>query len=442
MAWLATTLWEVRGTGNDLNGGAFDPSFGGTDYTMQDAAQVSLGDFATPGAGSTTLTSASNPFTAQMVGNGFHPQTGGNFVEDFYCITAFVGAGQVTLDRSPTPGGAGAAGTGTVGGGLATLDKVATHADYVAGNKIWMQGNISLLGNVTFTVAGTAALPVIFEGYNITRGDAPLLNNRPLITGGLFILNTTFSYGQWRNMRITGTHQTAGSATQLYCGDYWSVHNCKVENLAVPLGFSALRCGYHNMLIGNEFISTGGYGVNASGSGIVAVGNYFHDSVGGLNANTGTDGAFNIFDTISGNGILLTGNYQDTTIKNNIFYACDRGLYGNGFYPIVVMNNIFKDCTTFGIDWTANYGINIYDYNDFHGNAADRNNVTAGAHDLAFDPQFTDAPGGDFSVGENLKAAGFPGAFDGGLSTGYLDMGAVQRQEPAAGGSSAWGCVT
>ncbi|MFZ2937669.1 MAG: hypothetical protein WA066_03070 [Candidatus Omnitrophota bacterium] len=42
--------------------------------------------------------------------------------------------------------------------------------------------------------------------------------------------------------------------------------------------------------------------------------------------------------------------------------------------------------------------------------------------------------GRNFAVGTNLKALGFPGAFQAGLSTGYMDIGAVQRQEPAGGG--------
>lgn len=37
--------------------------------------------------------------------------------------------------------------------------------------------------------------------------------------------------------------------------------------------------------------------------------------------------------------------------------------------------------------------------------------------------------GRNFAIGTNLKALGFPGAFQAGLSTGYLDIGAVQRQE-------------
>lgn len=38
--------------------------------------------------------------------------------------------------------------------------------------------------------------------------------------------------------------------------------------------------------------------------------------------------------------------------------------------------------------------------------------------------------GDNFAVGANMKAAGFPGAFQGGYSTGYIDIGAVQRIEP------------
>jgi len=42
--------------------------------------------------------------------------------------------------------------------------------------------------------------------------------------------------------------------------------------------------------------------------------------------------------------------------------------------------------------------------------------------------------GHNFAIGTNLKALGFPGAFPGGLTTGYTDIGAVQREE-AGGGS-------
>jgi hypothetical protein len=47
--------------------------------------------------------------------------------------------------------------------------------------------------------------------------------------------------------------------------------------------------------------------------------------------------------------------------------------------------------------------------------------------------------GHNFAIGTNLKAKGFPGAFPAGLTTGYLDIGAAQRQEAGAGGQHAAG---
>jgi len=42
----------------------------------------------------------------------------------------------------------------------------------------------------------------------------------------------------------------------------------------------------------------------------------------------------------------------------------------------------------------------------------------------------------NFAIGTNLKALGFPGVFPGGLTQGYTDIGAVQRQESGTGGYS------
>ncbi len=49
--------------------------------------------------------------------------------------------------------------------------------------------------------------------------------------------------------------------------------------------------------------------------------------------------------------------------------------------------------------------------------------------------------GRNFAIGTNLKALGFPGAFQAGLTTGYLDIGAVQRQEATASSGGAVGAL-
>ena len=45
--------------------------------------------------------------------------------------------------------------------------------------------------------------------------------------------------------------------------------------------------------------------------------------------------------------------------------------------------------------------------------------------------------GRNFAIGTNLKAEAYPGLFPGGLTTGYMDIGAVQRQEAGGGGGLA-----
>lgn len=54
--------------------------------------------------------------------------------------------------------------------------------------------------------------------------------------------------------------------------------------------------------------------------------------------------------------------------------------------------------------------------------------------DVTADKSYSITMGHNFAVGTNLKATGFPGTFQAGLTTGYMDIGAVQRQEPAGGG--------
>src|SRR5437764_1232595 len=71
MAALASTMqWEVRSTGNDGNGGAFNPfdTSPGTDFSQQDAAQFSYTDIVIA-ATTTNGTSVARPFSSVDVGN-------------------------------------------------------------------------------------------------------------------------------------------------------------------------------------------------------------------------------------------------------------------------------------------------------------------------------------------------------------------------------------
>ena len=97
---------------------------------------------------------------------------------------------------------------------------------------------------------------------------------------------------------------------------------------------------------------------------------------------------------------------------------------------VAIFNNIIYGFTT-GISKTTSVASTTLGYNNFFNNTTDVSNVTKGANDIALNPTFVDAVNADFRIGTNLKAKGFPGAFNGAGSSciGYLDIGAVQREE-------------
>jgi len=240
MALTSNLVWEVRTTGSDNNGGGFDSSYGGTDYSQQDTAQLSLTDLAattvtttwaastaynvgdkvipttandryyecttagtsgatepawTTGIGDTItdgtvvwtcrsfkLTSATGGFTSAMVGNVIHITAGTNFTAGFYLIEEYVDTNTVGIDRDPTTGLDASAGTGNVGGAVAnpsTIEDVV-----VAGNKVYVKsGTYILSSSLSITTVMDKGLPIEWIGYNLTRDDNPIGDNRPISDG-------------------------------------------------------------------------------------------------------------------------------------------------------------------------------------------------------------------------------------------------------------------
>ena len=132
MALTAATIWEIRTTGSDANGGCFDASFSGVDYSQQNSAQLSLTDVVTNGT--TTVTSATGGFTSAMKGNGI------NIAGMVYQITAVGSSISITIDRTAT---AATGQTGKVGGACGS-------PGYVSGQMV--AGNTKYVQNGTYSV--------------------------------------------------------------------------------------------------------------------------------------------------------------------------------------------------------------------------------------------------------------------------------------------------
>jgi hypothetical protein len=431
MALHADTLWELRTTGNDDNGGGFYNRDPGTsvDYTQQDAAQLTLTDLTTDVAG-TTLSSVTGGFTAAMAGNIINIKSGTGFTPGPYEITAYTDTNNVTIDRSA--GSSATGGTGSVGGGRASfLD--AFFETVIAGNTIWVKagGTFTLTAAVAVAKDGTQQNYIKIFGYNSSRGDNPTEDNRPLIAAGAFLFIFD-NYWEIYNLRVTTTESIG-----LSVDNDGRIVNCKSFNSSVSANRTAIRAKNTSSTVEDcEAISTNGYGIQPQGE---VIGCNVHDSANGIYIFAETAIANCIIDTCT-KGVFLQ---RLSSVRNCTIYNCTDAIYSNSnaHNNVTIKNNIIKDNTT-GINYSggASGGVRL-DYNNFHGNDTDTVNVIKGDNTTSNDPEFIDAGNGDFSIGSAVTGTGSPGIFPGGLSQGYIDQGAVQASPDGGGGETAYGFV-
>jgi hypothetical protein len=185
MALSALTVFEVRTTGVDTNGGGFVTGAAGSDYSQQDAAQYSGTDLAIDATTNTKVTSATHNFVAADVGNLIQITAGASWTTGFYQIVS-VASNAATLDRSPGATSL-TGGTFAVGGALLTISKAAAGvAAGTAGNTVYIKAGTysEQVDIISTSPAGTETAPLKFIGYNATRTDNPTGSNRPIIEGG------------------------------------------------------------------------------------------------------------------------------------------------------------------------------------------------------------------------------------------------------------------
>ncbi len=319
-----------------------------------------------------------------------------------------------------------------------------------------------------FLISGGNFLTDINNG--LAAGWEVIFNNSPasIASGAAFIDQNTNGDTTDGFIRITGK---AGAKRTLKTtdaqhivknnGTYWrfenldmqsssnpnSVYNPGANNVAIDCsvtdGSDLYKAQNDRQFLFNCELSGGsvdGAVLGASTSRIVIWGCYIHDN-GARGVDIDTNDVHLSFSIIESNTLdgVSNNGAQTTMINNTIALNGDDGLFATGF--VNVYNNIFYNNGSaageynLDVDGTPNF---THDYNIFFQSGSGENllGTSANTNDLTTDPLFTDSANGDFSVGSTspAKAAAFPGAFPGGTSTGFLDIGAVQRQEPAGGG--------
>lgn len=471
MSINAAMNWWVRAGGDQLNGGGYDEtvSGAGTNFCDQDSPQLSLSDFATSGAASTTLTSATGGFTAAMIGNVIRIASGTNFQTGYYVITAYTNTNTVTLDRTPTSGGAGSGGVGRVGGahpgfinygigGTATQPTITS--PLAAGHRINVRGSGSSdPGSPDYTQSGY---------YTLTSGDETSghihikgYNGRPRFNvANLLIYDAGFLRVSGIVCHATGADFAVNGFFGVNSGNHRSFADCIFDINGIDMAVAQAVEAFLNCTIRNSgSTSAGSYpallldSYNAVVSGVYCRNfrGYFATVVNMATINNSV-----IAGCRHGSNAAFVVNLAANSYKANFNRVTIYGSTGSGISLTAaqdIFNTSINNCV---FDSNGGYGITCatgtqarndrmkphWDYNAFRNNSSGaRNAVGAGDHDvtLSADP-FTNAGSGDFSLnntaggGAALRAAGFPGAYLGGLTTGYLDIGAVQHQSVAGGG--------
>ncbi len=459
MALPATTVIEVRTTGSDTQcAGGFDPVLGSghTDYSQQDTAQAT----GTVSSSTTTVTATTSIFTSAMIGNYITDGT------TFKVITAFTSATVVTVDSAPSW----TAATIYVGGALASPGMAASIE--VQGNTVYVKSGTYTIasgsanvatGVVSLTFNGSDSVPDYWIGYDTTRTLKNSDSTKPTfqISGGggvtsvtVFKINAASTVTNFvvRNIIIDGNSKTAirgfdQSTTNAGC----VFENCEANN-CTNTGFysntgnnlwikcKATGCATQPAFIANSVAST--YfacvaqgntitGFSApNGSGLASYYRCIADSNSGASSDgwnkTAATVGMRLIDCVSYNN-GRAGVRNDSTNARGI-QCINMIAYGNAGY---------------GFDRASSSP--WFNYNCAGGNntSGNENSITQsfGFVTLSGDP-FTSASGHDFSLnntagaGASCRAAAIPGAFPGGATTGYLDIGAAQHADPVGGGSN------
>jgi hypothetical protein len=417
MALAAATVWEVRTTGNNANGGGFVAGASGTDRSQQAAAQIAYTDLVL--ATTTTLTSAAFPFSAAEVGNILNITGGTGFTTGWYQIVS-VSVVTATIDRVGGTGGS-TGGTGNLGGALLTIAQALTLA-IVDSMTIYVRGGTYIITTALSFPGQSGTAHTSLLGYSTTRGDL----GRPIVSVTAAVNGATLNTG-WsiENFEFDGTNTgVVGFAT---ANGIVNVSNVKIHRFT---GAGASGNGA-NLTFDYCEVTACASGLTLGSSGVVSR-SWIHDNTGnGISIdNNGSVTHCVVSNNTGGSSVGITiASSGAATLLSNV-------IYGNGSHGIstvtaalvrgalVARNNIVMSNGGYGWDQVsviARPDFPWIDYNAFYNNTSGaRNNVNASPNDvtLTADP-FTNAAGNDFTLnntsggGAACRGAGSPGVLPG-----------------------------
>lgn len=417
MAISVNTVFEIRDSGNDANGGGFVAGASGADYSQQDAAQKAGTDLAIHATTNTDVLPTAAGVAATDVGNIIQIASGTDWTAGFYEIKSIQGS-YWRLDRSPSAVGNVNTATYKMGGALGSPGMLGATGS-PSGISAWIEGSFTL-STATPNVSGGPLQPAFIwkklEGYVTTRGDGEqAVISAGAVTNVTMIDTPVISRSSMTlNITLDGNSGSGNNGFAMYT-EHWCF-NCIAHDFdgsASNTGFSdlgvAIKCYAYNCGIG--FATAVDSVATACATGF-----------------TGAACRRCVAYVNTGNG--FTGNGNNFTIENCVAYA--NG--GSGFVSSNRM--LYQNCVSYG--HAAGYGFDISTdtrmINCAAGNnASGHTDVTPGVNigfvELTADP-FTSStdfrPNNEGGGGALLRAAGI-GVYG---QTDNRDIGAVQHADP------------
>lgn len=442
MAISADSVFEVRTAGADTNGGGFVTGATGTDFSQQDAKNTVGSNISTVdvvAVGTAVLTSATAAFTAAIVGNIIYLQGGtGALAAGWYQVTVFTNATTITVDRVV------AAGTGitmNIGGALASLGQ-AGGANLVSGNVIYVKAGTYTISSASTNISGgcfaSSLAILIIHGYQTVRedyGTEPLLQAAGIAT--FIIISNTGSNASVANISADG----AGLASSRGFVIRGFAFKCNALN-CTNSGFVQNTAAFFSRCTATG-CSTNAAFINGSYNNCVA---YNNTTIGFSMSSSGISLIRCIADSNSGaasDGFVTTG---ETTFSNCVAYNNGRDGIRVNEDACNVNNCIVESNGAIGINLVSNSSSVFIAQNATFGNVTSGIDSGTGKGNILMNNVvgtstfFTNAAGQDFSLnnvaggGAAARDAAYPGVLPVG-GTGFLDIGALQSQDAAAGGT-------
>ncbi len=480
----ANTVWEVRTTGSDTNGGGFVAGASGTDMSQFDnknaaactscqSATVNISTTDAVAAGTTTITSVTGNFSSALIGNIVEFSGGsGSITAVWKQVLTVPGATSFTIDSSI------AISTGmtmNIGGALLTIGKAAVTLA-VSSNIVFVKATgtysitagMALANNMTPT---NAAPPNQIIGYTTARTDGGRATVQYSTNANITGFDGTNAGGYYISNFVIDCNSLSG-AIGVRVNVNSVLRNLQVKNCTIAVNLANGSATLMDSDITANTPATGNGSVNAAGAQTFVLRCYIHDNTGnGINLQgNGATALYNVIASNSnvggadgsGNGIITGSNGSNFIMHNTIYNSGRDGIQFAGNIlgaSSTVRNNLIAK--------SARYGLNGYITNpgwgsfpQWDGNAFWLSAGTANRHNaddtgtvnpvnaanpytnsldvtLSVDP-FTSASTHDFTLntaatgGALATGTGTPGALPGLSQTGSPSFGALQPSTAAS----------